>query len=138
MSLGLNDLKKTRAAKASETSAPVKAPSQHGAGAVSENWARSSKTARPWTSSGLSKGPKARKPVSTEDAYMNETWADEHTGSIRAFDMELEIEVDSALTQLRDLKIKLKEQALEMERKLKRAALGPFEIMKHLMLMVQK
>lgn len=129
MSLGLNDLKKRRAPKTEST------PSSNGLGAVSENWARTTTTTRPWTSANLGKGPKSRKArIETSEAFMSEEWANDYTSSIHAFDME----VQSALVQLRDLQISLKEQALEMERKLKRAATGPLEIVKFVLQMVQK
>lgn len=127
MSLGLNDLKKSRAKKTPET----------GVGAVSENWARATKTARPWTSTELTKGPKARKTrIETAGAFMNSEWANEYTASLHAFDME----TPSPLAQLRDLQISLKEQAIEIERKLKRAAKGPLEIVESVLrsMMVQK
>jgi membrane-anchored protein YejM (alkaline phosphatase superfamily) len=117
MSLGLNDLKKKSAKP------------------KTENWARSTTTARPWAAAGLSKGPKARKSrAENSDAFMSDEWANDYTSSIHAFDME----VQSALTQLRDLQVSLKEQAVEIERKIKRAAMSPFEIMRSVLQMVQK
>jgi hypothetical protein len=122
MSLGLNDLKKRRTPKTE-----------------SENWARTTTTTLPWTSTNLNKGPKTRKTrIETSDAFMSEEWANDYTSSIHAFDME----VQSALVQLRDLQMSLKEslkeQAIEMERKLKRATTGPLEIVKFVLQMVQK
>ena len=123
MSLGLNDLKKRRPAQ------------MDGAGAVSENWARGTRTTRPWASSNLTKGPKARKSrIETSDAAMNEEWVDDYTASLTVFDMEAQ----SALTQLKDLKISIEEHAREVERKIKRAAMGPYEIMRSVLQMVQK
>ena len=117
MSLGLDDLKKrTPAAK------------------VTEDWARATKTARPWTTSELTKTPKTSRKANSAGAHMNSEWAGDHTATLHAFDME----VPSALTQLRDLQISLKEQAVEIERKIKRAAKSPFEIAKSVLRMVQK
>lgn len=127
MSLGLNDLKKHAPQKTSQKKSETK--SATGSGAVSENWARTSRTARPWTSSGLTKGPKGRTSPVASDAHMNSEWANEHTASLQAFDME----VQSALTQIRDLQISMKEQAVELERKIKRAAMSPFHIARQIL-----
>jgi hypothetical protein len=130
MSLSLNDLKKSER--------PVKSEEKEAAstGSASEDWSRSTKTSRPWATDGLvAKGPKGRKArAELSDLAMNSEWANEHTSSINAFDME----VPSALTQLRDLQISLIEQAVEMERKIKRAAKSPFQIMRSVLSLVQK
>ena len=130
MSLGLNDLKKSARSNKTETQ------EETGSGAVSENWALSARTARPWATVGLvSKGPKGRKArQELSGSAMNLEWANDHTSSPNAFDME----VQSALTQLRDLQISLKEQAIEIERKIKRAAKSPFQIMRSVLSLVQK
>jgi hypothetical protein len=122
MSLGLNDLKKSARTSKTETK--------------TENWARGNQTTLPWTTSGLSaKGPRARKSrIETSDAFMSAEWANEHTSSLSAFDME----VQSALTQLRDLQLSVKERAVEIERKIKRAAMSPFYIMRSVLTLVQK
>ncbi len=123
MSLGLNDLKKRRPAKSD------------GAGAVSENWGRGTTTTRPWSNSNLSKGPRARKArIETSEAAMNQEWVDDYTSTHPVFNMEAQ----SALTQLQDLKLSLEERARDVERKIKRAAMGPFEIMRSVLQMVQK
>ncbi len=130
MSLGLNDLKKSARSVKRETKTTA------GSGAVSETPSRLSKTSRPWAADGLvSKGPKGAKPrVEFSDMAMNSEWANDHTSTLNAFDME----VPSALTQLQDLKMSLKEQASEMEQKIKRAAQSPFQIMRSILSLVQK
>lgn len=118
MSLSLNDLKKPVR--------PIK----------TELKTSSTMTAHPWTHDGLVlKGQKARKPRAEHfNAAMNDEWVNDHTSSLSAFDME----VQSALTQLIDLQMSLKEQAVEIERKIKRAAMSPFHILRSVLSLVQK
>ncbi len=131
MSLGLNDVKKnTRAPKVAKPT-----DSDGGAGATSENWALSKKIARPWATTGLEKGPKGRQRAPSEvlNASMSAEWVDDHTATIHVFEMEAQ----SPATQLRELKIELTAQAIELERKIKRAAKSPLQILRSVLQLVR-
>lgn len=133
MSLGLNDLKK----RAPATTSKTETPTPPGTGAVTENWARPTLTARPWKSDALTQRPaKKSRSRSSEivEASMSNEWADEHTSSLNAFEMEAQ----SPLNQLHDLRMELTSQAIELERKIKRAVEGPFEILRSVLSLVQK
>ena len=133
MSIGLNDLKK-RATPPTKTASTK----NEGAGAVSENWARPTFTARPWTSEGLSKAKptpaKKRRSSEAVEASMSNDWADDHTSATHAFDMEAQ----STLAKLQDLKIEMTLQAIELERKFKRASKGPLLLLRSVLSLVQK
>ncbi len=102
---------------------------------VSQNWARSTRIERPWATS---ETPKSSKPSgrlsSGKNLAMSGEWADEHTSTIHVFEMEAQ----SALAQLLDLRMELKAQAVEFERKIKRAAMSPFQILRSVVQLVQK
>lgn len=132
MSLGLNDLKKR---------SPKSSANTEGASASFGGGARVSQKARPWSTSNLLDGKPSsknkRKPTRqayVDGASMTEEWANEHAGSLHAFNMETQ----SALAMLRDLKAELQDQARELEQKLKRAAWGPFTAAKTFARLLQK
>lgn len=120
MAIGLKDLSPQRAKVEVEKAPKVE----------SEDWSRATMIARPWTTSNLTpKKPRAKKSTETLNSHMSDEWADDHTSALQAFDME----TSSPLTQLNDLKIELRGQAVELERKIKRAAKGPFQLMTSLL-----
>ena len=67
-------------------------------------------------------------------SHISEKWACDHTSSVDAFDMEFQ----SPLAQLQDLKLEIKAQVTELEIKIKRAAMSPFHIMRSVLRVVQK
>ncbi len=67
-------------------------------------------------------------------SYIGEKWACDHTSSIDAFDME----VQSPMDQLQDLKLEIRAQVTEIEIKIKRAAMSPFQIIRSVLRVVQK
>lgn len=91
MSLGLEDLSKKRRPVAKKGSAEQQRSDKkipHGkqkypAGA----WARST-TARPWDSTGLNRGSKARRRPLAADAAMNEEWNSQHAESLFWVDLK--------------------------------------------------
>jgi hypothetical protein len=111
MSLGLGDLKKKSASSAARKS--------------ETNWA--SQTARPWDASGLVRGPKAKRRSDSIDAVMNDDWADAHMMNFH----QIETFNDMKLDQLR-------EAAMKIEQKVKRATSGPLNILKVMIGFVQK
>ena len=102
---------------------------------VSENWARGTRIERPWATSEVTKAPRpSARTASGKTFAMSGEWADEHTSTIHVFEMEAQ----SALAQLIDLKMEFKAQVVELERKIKRAAMSPFEILRSVVQRVQK
>ncbi len=130
MALSLNDLKKSEYPLKNKTIESIER------NANSKIMGRSPIGARPWTTDELvPKATMSRKlRAGLSNSAMNSEWVNEHTSSLNAFDME----VQSGLTQLHDFQILLREQFVEVNRKIKRAAMSPFQIVRTVLRIIQK
>lgn len=105
MSLGLNDLKKKSNAQPKTAKSPA-----------SETIAAAS--ARPWDASGLAQSSKSKRRQDTNEAVMNNDWANSHTSYVHDFETFAEAKIEQA-----------QELFLKVESKIKRATSGPLKVL---------